>query len=82
MNSKKALAVLREIVGNEAYKEIICRLGGSTIYFPNNVEWTSKEERNVDLRNDFYSGRFDVTELAIKYNLSISTVYKIIQHRQ
>ncbi len=82
MESKKALDIIRDIVGKEKYREIIQQLGGSTVYFPNDIEWISKYERNMELRNDFYSGRYEVSEIAVKYNLSISTVYKIIQRRE
>lgn len=80
MDSKKAMDILRNIVGNETYKEIIGQLGGNTVYFPSDAEWSSKDERNLELRNDYYSGKYEITQLAVKYNLSISTVYKIIQH--
>lgn len=68
-------------MGKDKYMQIIQQLGGNTIYFPNDVEWTSKDERNMELRNDFYSGRYEVSEIAMKYGLSVSTVYKIIQRK-
>lgn len=82
MNSKDALKKLREIVGENAYEKVLKSLAGATVYFPSNLEWTDLEERNQRLREDFYSGFFEVSELAKKYNLSISRVYKIIQSRQ
>lgn len=82
MNSKNALKKLRELLGEEAYEEVLKTLAGVTVYFPANTEWTDLEERNQRLREDFYSGLFEVSELAKKYNLSISRVYKIIQCRQ
>ena len=81
MNSKEALEILKEIVGDELYEKIIDELKGTTVYFPSDFEWHDKNERNVQLRNDFYSGRYEISDLAKKYNLSISHVYKIVQKK-
>lgn len=81
MNSKKALEVLKEIIGEEHYREVIDRLAGSTVYFPENHEWHDRSGRNIMLREDFYSGEYEIPDLAKKYDLSISHVYKIIQKR-
>ena len=58
-------------------------LAGTTVYFPSNIntEFTDLEERNLQIRDDFYSGNYEVADLARKYDLSISRVYKIIQAR-
>ncbi len=84
MNSKKALGIIKEITGEEAYKKILEELSGATVYFPtsNNGLWTDKDDRNLSLREDFYSGQYEISDLARKYNLSISRVYKIIQQRE
>ena len=84
MNSKEALKKLKEIVGDEAYRQVMERLAGATVYFPalpSNAEWPDKEQRNISLKEDFYSGKYEVGDLARKYDLSISHVYKIIQGR-
>ena len=81
MNSKKALNELRRIIGGEDYRKVVDLLAGSTVYFPEDHEWQSKQDRNVMLREDFYSGDYEISDLAQKYNLSISHVYKIIQKR-
>lgn len=81
MNSKAALKKLRELVDEETYASIIRQLAGTTVYFPSNTEFTDLEERNLQLRDDFYSGDYEVSDLARKYDLSISRVYKIIQAR-
>lgn len=84
MNSKEALGKLREIIGDEAYWQVIQQMAGVTVYFPalpSNAEWPDKEQRNISLREDFYSGKYEVGDLARKYDLSISRVYKIIQGR-
>lgn len=81
MNSKKALERLRELLGDEQFAQVVNELAGVTVYFPENHKWTDKVARNLKLREDFYSGRYEVGDLAKKYDLSISRVYKIIQSR-
>lgn len=83
MNSKAALKKLRELVDEATYAAIVVQLAGTTVYFPSNTntEFTDLEERNLQIRDDFYSGDYEVADLAKKYDLSISRVYKIIQAR-
>lgn len=81
MNSKHALRHLRELVGDAMYEQIIAELGGSTVYFPANGSPSEREERNLQIKDDFYSGNYEVSDLARKYDLSISRIYKIIQTR-
>ena len=81
MNSKTALKKLRELVDEATFARIVSQLAGTTVYFPANAEFTDLDERNLQLRDDFYSGNYEVADLARKYNLSISRVYKIIQAR-
>ena len=81
MNSKHALKRLRELTGETLYEQILEELGGSTVYFPANGSPTDREERNLQIKDDFYSGNYDVSDLARKYDLSISRIYKIIQAR-
>lgn len=81
MNSKAALKKLRELVDDATYASIVSMLAGTTVYFPANTDFTDLEERNLQLRDDFYSGDYEVADLARKYDLSISRVYKILQAR-
>lgn len=81
MNSKKALQHLRDLVGDDLYEQILMELSGSTVYFPANGTPTEREERNLQIKDDFYSGKYEVSDLARKYDLSISRIYKIIQTR-
>lgn len=81
MNSKKALERLRELLGDEQFAQVVDELAGATVYFPENHKWPDKITRNLKLKEDFYSGRYEVGDLAKKYDLSISRVYKIIQNR-
>ncbi len=82
MNSKDALKIINRIVGEEKFKKIVEELSGTTVYFPENVEWQNKAERNISLREDYYSGTYEISDLALKYGLSVSRVYKIIQRRE
>lgn len=79
MNSREALERLRAILGDEKYYEVISELAGATVYFSENPEWQDKASRNEQIREDFYSGKFEIVDLARKYDLSISRIYKIIQ---
>jgi Mor family transcriptional regulator len=51
------------------------------VYFPSGSEWHDKEDRNAHLLEDYYSGKFEISDLALKYNISISRVYKIIEKK-
>lgn len=82
MKSKDALAKLRQIVGDELYAQVLKELSGETVYFPENYESADKASRNDSLKDDYYTGGYEIGDLAIKYNLSISRVYKIIEHRE
>lgn len=82
MNSKKALDELKRMLGEADYKRVVDLLAGSTVYFPENHDWQDKQDRNMMLREDFYSGNYEVADLAQKYDLSISHVYKIIQKKR
>lgn len=81
MNSKDALDKLKEIIGDANYSRVVQELAGCTVYFPSDTEWTDKSLRNIQLCEDFYSGQYEISDLAKKYNLSISRVYKIIQNK-
>lgn len=78
---KNRAEILRELVDETTYTAIVSQLAGTTVYFPSNTEFTDLEERNLQLRDDFCSRDYEVTDLAQKYGLSISRVYKIIQVR-
>ena len=82
MNSKKALKLLQDELDEETYKKILHLLAGSVVYFPENTEWNDLEQRNYMIRQDFYSGMMEVGDIAEKYDLSISRIYKIIQSRE
>lgn len=79
VNSKLALKKLRELLGGETYEAVMELLAGTTVYFPANSRFTDLEERNLQIKDDFFSGDYDVMDLARKYDLSLSRIYKIIQ---
>ena len=81
MDSKHALKRLRELLGEETYQAVIQELAGVTVYFPSYSGAVDREERNLRIKDDFYSGSYEVSDLARKYDLSISRIYKIIQSR-
>ena len=81
MGSKRALETIKGIVGEDLFARLVDELAGETVYFPSNYEWQDKEARNISLKEDYYSGSYEISDLARKYDLSISRVYKIIQHR-
>ena len=81
MTSKAALKKLRELLDEETYESVLENLAGATVYFPANAAVTDRQERDLQLKDDYYSGKYEVSDLARKYDLSISRVYKILQTR-
>ncbi len=76
------LKVLKRIVGHDLYMQIVKEFGGGPPLYVN--DWgkgfTSKEDRDRAIRSDYYDQGLSVYDLAEKYNLTRSTVYKIIEH--
>jgi len=56
MNSKTALKKLRELVNEVTYGVIMTQLSDTTVYFPSNTEFPDLEERNLQIKDDFYRG--------------------------
>ena len=81
MDSKTALRRLRELLDSDTYASVMAMLAGTTVYFPSSMDGSDREERNLQIKEDFYSGKYEIPELAQKYSLSISRVYKIVQSR-
>lgn len=84
MNKKKGkikvpeyLKRLLEIVGEEAYKQIIADYGGTSIYIPLGLDY-SREERNIMVFEEFKKGE-SYKDLARKYGMSESTIRKIVK---
>ncbi len=81
MNSQAALKKLRELLDDETYQKVMEELAGTTVYFPASGTPTDRNERNLMLKDDFYSGQYEIADLAHKYDLSISRTYKILQSK-
>lgn len=72
------LQTLKNIVGDEQFIIIAEQLNGEYIVFNNHScqGFVSKEEQNVAIKKDFYHG-MSVNELAKKYDMTVSNIYKI-----
>lgn len=80
-NNELKLLDLQKIIGNELFSKVCNRYEGESIYFPSRG-FPSKADRDKALYKDFLKEKeIDIPDLAKKYNLSISQVYKIIQGR-
>lgn len=78
LNNTENLKTLKNIVGNELFSVIIERLKGEHIYFSNFSGFATKEERDSEIRKDFYQG-LSVPELAEKYKMKSWSIYKITE---
>ncbi len=74
------LQTLNFIVGDELYSVIKGQLEGEHIYFNKRVVSPSKAERDAAIKDDFFGG-LSTTELANKYNLTIESIYKIVENK-
>lgn len=70
---------LQKIIGNELFSKVCNRYEGESIYFPSRG-FPSKTERDTAILHEFYKG-VEIPDLAKKYNLSVSQIYKITQNR-
>lgn len=73
---------LKEVVGDEAFGELVKQLPGRNIYVPKNYseKFHDRKKRNKYLRTDYNAG-MEIPELMKKYGLSRATIYKIIESR-
>jgi Mor family transcriptional regulator len=74
------LQILKNIVGCDQFNVIVERLTGEHIYFNKRAVSPSKAERDVAIKDDFFGG-LSTTELADKYNLTIESIYKIVENK-
>ncbi|MBO4998178.1 MAG: hypothetical protein J6D02_09295 [Lachnospira sp.] len=74
------LKILYDIVGADSFVKIVDRLAGENIYITDCGGYPSKEIRNHCIKNDFFAG-LSQDELATKYDLSIQSIYKIVESR-
>lgn len=75
------LVDLKDILGANLFKTFVERHPGEVLYLPKRGEYASKEERDEAIKDDFFDGMSNV-ELADKYNLSITSIYKIVEGKQ
>ena len=64
MDSKTALRRLRELLDADTYASVMAMLAGTTVYFPSSMDGSDREERNLQIKEDFYSGKYEITESA------------------
>lgn len=74
------LKLLEGITGSEIFKKILEVFPGERIYIPGRGEFSSIAERNETIWNDFCKD-ISIHELAKKYNLSVNSIYRIIDRR-
>lgn len=75
------LQKLKDIVGAELYNVINEQMPGEHIYFNKRSEYPSRRERDAAIKDDFFGG-VSITELADKYGLTITSIYKIVENKQ
>ncbi len=79
MSNKQALEMLKEIIGEAAYKDVCRLMSGEQIRIPVYLgEYTDKATRDAAIRRAFYRGS-DPRTLAEEYALSLSQIYKILE---
>lgn len=73
------LQILKDIVGMEQFRLIAETLNGEHITFNNHScqGFISKSEQNTAIKKDYYHG-MSVNELSKKYDMTVSSIYKII----
>ena len=76
------LQILKDIVGVELFIVISERLNGEHIAFGNHncQGFVSKNEQANAIRKEFIHGK-SVVELAEKYEMTVSNVYKITENK-
>lgn len=67
------------IIGEDNIRKLIAAFPGRRLYLRNN--YLDVQDRNNIIRNDFYSSDLDRQQLAMKYDLSISAIDKIIGNK-
>lgn len=76
----KNLERLENIVGKSLFKEIIAEMPGVSFRLPSKAEHYDIKKRNKQIIQEYYAGT-EIDELAAKYGLSRSRIYKIIESR-
>lgn len=80
--NEKALNTLKSIVGREVYEKLCDEMPGVNIRIPGlRGGFTSYKERNKAIREDMWNN-VPMRDIAKKYGLSISHIYKIVENRE
>lgn len=76
--NQENLEYLRSIVGDYNFDMICIAMSGQRLTFPQRQDHINIEQRNRKIKLDYWSGMLPA-EIAEKYDLSISQIYKIIE---
>ena len=77
-NNQLHLEILKDITGDEIFNKIVNVLGGSRINIPKCIYSVDKDKRNKSIVKEYERG-ISVIDLAVKYDLHPSQIYKIIE---
>jgi len=82
MSNILSIKKLKEVVGEDAFNELVKNHAGMNVYIPKNYDekYYDRKKRNKYLRADYLAG-VDIPDLMKKYKLSKTSVYKIIECR-
>ena len=80
MTNEQSNHILLQIIGPELYQRVQERLPGVRLTIPKRAATWAKHERNAAINAD-YAGGMTVKELASKYDLRESSVYRILGKR-
>lgn len=77
MKNEKSLYLLHELLDGDTYRQVTELLAGQTVYFPLVGSTKEKQQRNREIRSDYYDG-MEYPELMKKYDLGERQLRKII----
>ena len=78
--NQESLEYLKSVVGEYNFDMICIAMTGQRMTFPQRQNHINIEQRNRKIKHDYWSG-MTPGAIAIKYDLSVSQIYKIIEGR-
>lgn len=72
---------IRGKIGKELFRELVEEYRSEAMRWPSDPDYFDKLERNEKLMEDFHEKKMKVSDLADKYKLSESTIYRITEKR-
>lgn len=75
----KPLRIIEEVTGCKNIKHILKKFNISRERNPKEYNTNKKEERNQQLIKDYFSGKYTIEELSLKYNMSRNNIYRIFK---